>query len=96
MEYSAADRELLLRPVPETREEHDGAVGDGALDGAVGLVAHDVSVLDASGIGTELSHGPGHKVRVVHFRSVEEVGHRAAQVGRVAPVASKRKQQRER
>ena len=44
---------------------------DRALDGAVGLLAHDVG-RDAAGIGAELSHGPRHVRGVVHDRVIQK------------------------
>ena len=44
---------------------------DRALDGAVGLLAHDIG-RDAAGIGAELSHGPRDVVLVHHDLVVEE------------------------
>ena len=50
-----------------------------AHDLNIGAVAHegrDLVVRDASGIGTELSHSPGHAGSVVHLGLVQEGGHR--------------------
>merc|ERR1712159_190565 len=48
----------------------------GAHDGLVGAVAHDRDVRDATGVRTELSHGPGDTGRVIHAWLVEEGANR--------------------